>query len=138
LIEFPFWESAAPPARDQAHPFASRLGTTQLAGGLAIVGMYDTNIYLGYETLFWSPGAGPGTCSSRVEVQAMIRLPRVPQVSGCIQSVYIYYADTIEWNRVYPGLFCVVFDPPRWGGSKSQKPRLRLNAAPGYFAFLGV
>jgi len=49
-----------------AHPFALRLGATQLTGGLALVDMRYTDIYLGYELLFRSPGAGPDTLSSRV------------------------------------------------------------------------
>jgi hypothetical protein len=121
LIQFPFWEHAASPARTWAGPFASRLGATQLTGGLALVGMYDTNICLVYETLFGSLGAGPGTRFSRFSgVGVIIPLPRVLQVSGCIQSVYIYCADTTEWNRVHPGLFCVVSDPPCWGSQNSK------------------
>ena len=66
LIGFPFWECAASPTHAWVHPFASRLGATQLTRALALIGMYYTNIHLGYETLFGSPGAVPGTLSSRV------------------------------------------------------------------------
>jgi len=43
---------------------------------LALAGKYYTNIRLGDETLFGSPGAGAGTYSSRVGVGAMVRLLR--------------------------------------------------------------
>ena len=42
-------------------PFALRLGATQWTRGLALTGMYCTNTYLGYKTLFGSPGTCPGT-----------------------------------------------------------------------------
>ena len=45
-------------------PFALRLVASQFTGGLASMGVYSTNIYLGYETLFGSPGAGPVILSS--------------------------------------------------------------------------
>ena len=66
LIEFPFWECTASPTHAWVHPFASRLGATQSTRALALIGTYYTNIHLGYETLFGSPGAVPGTLSSRV------------------------------------------------------------------------
>lgn len=46
----------------------------------------------------------------------------------------------IQLNGIGPtGVCSAWFSTPRvGGGSKSQKPRLRLNAAPGYFVFLGV
>jgi len=66
LIWFPFWEHVSPLLVQQAHHFALRLRVAHFAGGLALAGMYYTNIYLGYETLFGSPGAGPGTRFSRV------------------------------------------------------------------------
>ena len=48
-----------------AHPFASRFGATQFTRCPALVGAYYTNVYLGYETIFESPGVVPGTLSSR-------------------------------------------------------------------------
>jgi len=59
LIGFPFREHASSPPPALAHPFASRLGATQFTGGSVLVGAYYTNIYLGYETIFESPGAVP-------------------------------------------------------------------------------
>lgn len=123
LIGSPFWEYAALPTRARVHlgwiptstsalQFALRLGATQLAGDLTLVGVYYTNIYQGHETGFGSPGAGPGTRSSLVGVRAMIRLPRVLRVSGCMQTLYMYTTDIIERDRAHPGLFCMVFNPP--------------------------
>ena len=34
----------------------SQLGATELSGGLALVGMYYINMFLGFETIFRSPG----------------------------------------------------------------------------------
>jgi len=96
LIGFPFWEHAASPASVLVRPFALRLEATELTRGLALTGMYYTNMPLGYETLFGSPGACQGTCSSRVRAWAIIHLPCMLQVSICVQSIYIYYADTTE------------------------------------------
>ena len=56
------------PACTPAHPSASRLGATQLVRAFALIGKYYTNIFLGYESLFESPGVVLGTLSSRVGV----------------------------------------------------------------------
>jgi len=53
-------------ARAWAHLFASRLVATESIRGLALIRVCHTNIYLGYETYFGSPGARLGTLSSRV------------------------------------------------------------------------
>jgi len=98
-----------------AHHFASRLRVAHFPGDLALAGMYYTNICLGSETLFGSPGAGLDTRFSGV--WAVIHLPRVLQVTGCLQTSCVYTADIFESRRAHPGLFCVVFDPPPcWGG----------------------
>jgi len=47
-------------------PFRFALAATELTEALALVSMYGTDIYLGYENLFGSPGVGPGPCSSQV------------------------------------------------------------------------
>ena len=66
-----------PPLRSWARAFASRLAATESARGLALMGIICTNIYLGYEIHFGSPGEGLCTRSSWVRVRATIRLPRV-------------------------------------------------------------
>ena len=76
-----FREQASSPPPALAHPFALRLGATQFTGGSVLVGAYYTNIYLGYETIFESPGAVTGTLSSRGGGGLSIPLPRVLQVS---------------------------------------------------------
>ena len=45
----------------RAHPFASRLGVTQVNQGLALSYIYYTNICLEHETTLGSPGASPAT-----------------------------------------------------------------------------
>jgi len=77
-------------------PFRFALAATELIEGLALVGMYGTDICLGYETLFRSPGVGLGIYSSRVRVRAIIRSLRVLQVSGCPQTSHIYATDTYK------------------------------------------
>jgi len=44
-----------------AHPFASRLGVTQVNRGLALIGILSINMYLGSDTILVSPGASPVT-----------------------------------------------------------------------------
>ena len=58
--------------------------------------MCYTNIYLGYETLSESPGAVPGTLSSRVGVGVLIPLPRVLQVSIGLDIYYACFTDIGE------------------------------------------
>jgi len=111
LIWFPFWERASSLLVPRAHRFASRLRVAHFAGGLALAGMYYTNIYLGYETLFGSPGAGPGTRSSGVEVGGVIHLPHVRQVSSCLETIYLCIADINELKGAYRGPLCMAFDP---------------------------
>jgi len=121
LIGFPFWESAASPARAPAHPFALRLGATQLIGALALIGIYYTNIYLGYETLLESPGAVPGTLSSRVGVVGLIiPLPRMLQVSNRLPSLYSCSANVSRWDQAYLGSLYTTFDPSCWGGQNGK------------------
>ena len=55
-------------------------------------------MYLGYDTIFGSPGAGRGTLSSGWGVGAMICLPRMQQVRNYLDILYIYFADIFEWN----------------------------------------
>lgn len=98
------------------HPFALRLDTSQLTEGLALVGIYSANVYLGYETIFGSPGAGPVILPSQGERWVMIALPHVLQVSSHLDIWYIYSTDITEWERTYPGSFCSNFGPPRQGG----------------------
>jgi len=82
-----------------------------LIGALALIGIYYTNIYLGYETLLESPGAVPGTLSSWVGVVGLIiPLPRMLQVSNRLPSLYSCSANVSEWNRPHPGSSCPIFD----------------------------
>ena len=50
----------------------------------------------------------------------MIPLPRVLQVSNCLDILYIYYIDIVELERARPGPFRVIFDPPCYGGQNHK------------------
>jgi len=64
--------------------------------GLPLAGKYYTNIYLGYVTTLGSPGAVPGTLSSRWGVWVLIPLPRVLKVSIGLDLEWVYFADIGE------------------------------------------
>ena len=91
-----------------------------MAGGSALIGICYTNIYLEYETLFGSPGVGPVTCLSRVGMQAMIRLPRVLQVSNCLDILCIYFTNIIEWSRAQSAPFRATPNLSRQGGQNHK------------------
>jgi len=77
-------------------------------------------IYIGYETLFGSPGACPGTPSPGMGGRGIIPLPRVLQVSNYIDTSYIYCTNVGELERAHPGQFRATFDPPRQGGQNRK------------------
>ena len=70
------------PGRPGPTPSASRLGAVQSTGGLALVGMCYTNIYLGPKITSRPPGTSPGTPSPPgCRVREMIHLLHALQVS---------------------------------------------------------
>jgi hypothetical protein len=76
--------------------FPSYFGTTQVSRGLALV---DTNyfiIYLGFETIFGSPGTSPGTLTSWVGVWGEFPLYVLLQVSI---RLYLLYINTTDINK---------------------------------------
>ena len=102
----------------RAHPFASRLGVTQVSRGLALVNILSTNMYLGSDTIPVSPGASPVTLAPGVGVE--ISSSCVLQVSVCLYTLYIYFTDITEVYRANPGPFRAIFDLPRWGGQNRK------------------
>ena len=89
-----------------AHHFTLRLGVARFAWGLALAGKCYTNIHLGDETIFGSPGAGAGTYSSRVGVS------RPYDISKTLEEFVLGKGKT----RAYRSVKLLFLSPPALGG----------------------
>jgi hypothetical protein len=85
-----------------SHPgcssFPSYLGTIVVSWGLALVYTNYSIIYLGFETIFGSPGTSPGTLTSWVGVWGEFPLYVLLQVSIRLYLLYINTTDINEGN----------------------------------------
>jgi hypothetical protein len=66
--------------------------------GLALLFTNYSIIYLGFETIFGSPGAGPGTLTSWVGVWGEFPLYVLLQASVYLYLLYINITDINEGN----------------------------------------
>jgi hypothetical protein len=99
LIAISFLGMCAHPARTQGcSSFPSYLGATQVSRGLALVYTNYYIVYLGFETIFGSPGTSPGTLTSWVGVWGEIPSFVWLQVSTHLYILGINTTDINEGN----------------------------------------
>jgi hypothetical protein len=71
----------------------------QVSRGLALIYIDHPIVYLGYKTIFRSPGTNPGTPTSWVGVWGEIPLYVQLQVSICLDLLFVNTTDIKEANR---------------------------------------
>jgi hypothetical protein len=120
--DFLFGNARPPlPSHPGCSSFPSYLGATQVGRGLAPVYINYFIVYLGFETIFGSPGTSPGTLTSWVGVWGEIPLYVFLQVSIRLYLLVINTIDVNKGNWAHFELSLCDFRPPLQGGQKSQK-----------------
>ena len=76
-----------------------------------------------------------------VQVGAMVRLPRTPQVCGCLEVLWTYYTDIFKRKQAQLGPFCATSNPPCQGGQNLKNcnyARTRCAVEPPVWAWILV